>query len=60
MKLINKITIDQSPMSSALTTRIYSVVGEPGAVFSLTVTNEDNSYYNFSEEIDKDGALKRL
>ena len=58
MKLIKKITIDQSPMSSALTTRIYSVVGEPGAVFSLTVTNEDNSYYNFSEEIDKDGALK--
>jgi len=58
MKLINKITIDQSPMPSALTTKTYSVVGDPGAVFSLTVTNEDNSYYNFSEEVDKDNVLK--
>ena len=58
MKLINKITIDQSPMPSALTTRSYNVVGDPGAVFSLTVTNEDNSYYNFSEEVDKNGTLK--
>jgi len=58
MKLINKITIDQSPMPSALTVRSYDVIGDPGAVFSLTVTNEDNSYYNFSEEIDKNGALK--
>jgi len=58
MKLINKITIDQSPMPSALTVRQYTVFGDPGAVFSLTVTNEDNHFYNFSEELDKNNNLK--
>jgi len=57
MKLINKITIDQSPMPSALTVRNYTVLGDPGAVFSLTVINEDGHFYNFSEEVDKDGVL---
>ena len=58
MKLINKITIDQSPMPSALTVRQFTVFGDPGAVFSLTITNEDNHFYNFSEELDKNNALK--
>ena len=58
MNTINKIIINLNPMPSALTVRSYDVVGDPGAVFSLTVTNEDNSYYNFSEEVDKNGALK--
>ena len=45
-------------MPSALTVRQYTVFGDPGAVFSLTVTNEDNHFYNFSEELDKNNNLK--
>ena len=58
MKLINNITIDTSPMPSAVTTRIFTVTGDPGAVFTITVTNEDDHFYNFSEERDKNGDLK--
>ena len=52
MKLINNITIDTSPMPSAVTTRIFTVTGDPGAVFTITVTNEDDYFYNFSEDTD--------
>jgi len=45
-------------MPSALTVRQFTVFGDPGAVFSLTITNEDNHFYNFSEELDKNNALK--
>ena len=58
MKLIKNIIIDGSPMSSAAVTRSFTVTGDPGSVFSLIVTNEDNYFYNFSEELDKNGALK--
>ncbi len=58
MKLIKNIVIDTSPMSSTAVSRVFTVVGDPGSVFSLTVTNEDNYFYNFSEELDKNGALK--
>jgi len=49
MKEIKKITINNKALPSAATTRIYVVEGDPGAVFSLTVTNEDNHFYNFPE-----------
>ena len=58
MKLIKNIVIDTSPMSSSAVSRVFTVVGDPGSVFSLAVTNEDNYFYNFSEELDKNGALK--
>ena len=57
MKLIKNIEIDSTPMSSALTIRDFVVTGDPGAVFSLTITNEDSSFYNFSEDLDKNGDL---
>ena len=57
MKLIKDIKIDSTPMSSALTIRDFVVTGDPGAVFSLTITNEDSSFYNFSEDLDKNGDL---
>ena len=57
MKLIENITIDLSPMASAATVRQFTVRGDVGAVFSLTVTNEDNYFYNFSEKLNKDGSL---
>ena len=40
-------------MPSALTVREFTVVGEPGAQFTMTATNEDSHFYNFSEEVDK-------
>jgi len=58
MKTINNIIFDTSAMASALTVRQFTVVGEPGAQFTMTVTNEDNHFYNFSEERDKNGDLK--
>jgi len=58
MKLIKNIVIDTSPMSSGAVSRSFTVIGDPGSVFSLTVTNEDSYFYNFSEELDKNGALK--
>ena len=39
-----------SPMPSAVTTRDFTVEGDPGAVFTMTVTNEDDHFYNFSED----------
>jgi len=50
MKLINKITIDESPMASIKTIRAFTVEGDPGAVFTMTVVNEDSHFYNFSED----------
>ena len=57
MKLIKNITIDSKPIASAATTKQYTVTGDVGAVFSLTVTNEAGDFYNFSEELDKNGNL---
>ena len=36
-------------MNAGSNGRQYEVIGDPGAVFSMTVTNEDNHYYNFPE-----------
>tara|TARA_R110000824_G_scaffold109445_1_gene256999 strand:- start:9752 stop:11041 length:1290 start_codon:yes stop_codon:yes gene_type:complete len=58
MKLINNITINKSPMASAKVSRQFIVEGDPGAVFSMTVTNEDSHFYNFSEKVDKNGELE--
>jgi len=52
MKSINNITIDMSPMPSAITNRGFTVKGDPGAVFTMTVVNEDSHFYNFSEDAD--------
>lgn len=49
MKEIKQITIDSSAMGFEIQSRQYTVKGDPGAVFSMTVTNEDNHYYNFPE-----------
>ena len=45
-------------MASAKVSRQFTVEGDPGAVFSITVINEDSHFYNFSEELDKNGVLK--
>jgi len=58
MKLIKKVEINTSSIDSALQFKQFVIIGDPGAVFSMTVTNEDNKYYNFSEEVDEAGTLK--
>ena len=47
MKTINNIIFDTSPIPPALTVREFTVVGEPGAQFTMTATNEDSHFYNF-------------
>ena len=58
MFTINNIIFNTSAMTSALTVRQFTVVGDPGAQFTMTATNEDSHFYNFSEEVDKNGDLK--
>ena len=57
MKLINKIAINTNPMTAVAVSRSFTVTGDPGARFSVSVTNKDNYFYNFSEELNKDGGL---
>ena len=45
-------------MPSAKTIKQFSIIGDPGAMFTMTVINEDDHYYNFSEEKNINGALK--
>tara|TARA_R100000654_G_scaffold40991_1_gene67127 strand:- start:385 stop:1710 length:1326 start_codon:yes stop_codon:yes gene_type:complete len=50
MKLkIKEVIINNLPIRSSSTSKQYTVKGDPGAVFSMTITNEDNYYYNFPE-----------
>ncbi len=45
-------------MPSAKTSKPFTVIGDPGAMFTITVINEDIHYYNFSEEKNVNGVLK--
>jgi len=58
MKEIKNLEINITPMRSAAHTRAFTVTGDPGAMFTMTIINEDDHYYNFSEEVDKNGQLK--
>lgn len=49
MKEINNILINTTGLGTSQSSRDYTVVGDPGATFSLIVTNEDGHYYNFPE-----------
>jgi len=49
MKLINTFNIDTSSMPSVLIDRAYTITGDPGALFTLIVQNDDNDFYNFPE-----------
>ena len=50
MKEIKKFLIDTSPIPNSITTKTYTVSGDPGASFSLIVMNEDFHFYNFPEK----------
>lgn len=49
MKEIKQFIINSSAISKKRTSRPYEVHGDPGASFSLIVTNEDDNYYNFPD-----------
>jgi len=49
MKQITNITINTAAMQAGAVSRSYTVFGDPGAVFSMTITNSNNYYYNFPQ-----------
>ena len=55
---IKQFNIDTGAMPSAKTIKSFSIVGDPGAMFTMSIINEDDHYYNFSEEKNINGELK--
>jgi len=49
MNEIKSILFSTAPLEAASSTREYIVKGDPGATFSLIITNEDVHFYNFPE-----------
>jgi len=49
MKLIKAFSINTNPMQSGVVTRNYSVTGDSGSFFTMTVQNDDGDFYNFPE-----------
>ncbi len=48
MKKINVFEIDTSTLNAKAQSRILTIMGDNGSVFSLSVTNEDSNYYDFT------------
>ena len=49
MKEIRTFAFDNSVVSGSQNSVNYTITGDPGSVFSMVITNEDNNYYNFPE-----------
>ena len=49
MKQITNIIIDTTGLAANQSSKAYTVIGDPGATFSLIAINEDGNYYNFPE-----------
>ena len=48
-KIIHNFNIDTSSLAAEGGRREFFVKGDPGAVFSIIVSNEDPKYYNFED-----------
>ena len=61
MKKINSFNIDARSLTSSGGVRQYSVIGDPGAVFSIVVINNAGEFYNFPEKtiVSKDSDTVR-
>ena len=46
-KTITNFNIDFSTLPPGINTRMFSITGEDGAVFSLEVKDNTGKYYNF-------------
>ena len=51
MKLITSFDIDTFNMSQLAQSRGYTIVGDPGAVFSIRITTADSKSYNFTTTV---------
>ncbi len=51
MKLITSFDIETSNMSQLAQSRDYTIVGDPGAVFSIRITTADSKSYNFTTTV---------
>jgi len=51
MKTIQNIILDTSNIRALGEKRQFSILGDKGAVFSLEIKNEDDSYYNFQTNL---------
>ena len=56
MKEIKEFNINTKIMSAAATKRDYTVIGDPGSMFSLIIKNKSGNYYNFPEDTDPNAA----
>ena len=48
-KVIRYFNINLDDMAATGGSRSFSVEGDPGAIFSLEIKNEDGYYYNFDD-----------
>ena len=48
MNIISAFNIDLTDLPAASTTRNFTILGSPGAIFTLEIKNEDSHYYNFT------------
>jgi len=59
-KEIRSFNMDISALPAAQTSRSFTVSGDPGAVFTLWVINEDNYNYNFVNSTFENDANEKL
>ena len=50
MKLISKFNIEETSLRASAISRVYNVIGEEGAAFTIMVQNKDGDYYNFPKD----------
>ena len=48
MNTISAFNIDLTDLPAASETRNFTILGNPGAIFTLEIKNEDSYYYNFT------------
>ena len=60
MYKITNFSISTKSMSQDITSRNFTVSGDPGAVFNLWVLNEDAYFYNFTSQAFENDSSKRL
>lgn len=57
-KIINLFNINANPIKASKTKRVFTVLGDVGAIFSLTVKNNAGRYYNFVDNAFQVAAVK--
>jgi len=50
MNIIKQIEFPNQPLGPSIESRSYKVIGDPGAAFTVTVTNAAGQYYDFEDD----------